>query len=282
MSISVVYLARGKEAGISSANQFIDSYLEFESGCDHELLVIMKGWEDQGNKEFKELRKKFKKIGAIILDYEDDGFDWGAYMRVAKEVETDLICFLNCFSRILAENWLQNFKNSMNNNNVGMSGATGSHRAWRFSMPLFQWRFLSIVLYPLRVLNRFKTYMLMKEFYPSTFSPHLRSNGFVVKKYDFLNFIKNKEIPKTKIDCYKLESGLMSLSNYIIQKGQRLLLVDKNGKTYDIEDWPMSKTYFSSDQEGLCIADNNTDLYMHKNLYEKRKLEYEAWGKKFS
>jgi len=44
----------------------------------------------------------------------------------------------------------------------------------------------------------------------------------------------------------------------------------------------MSKTYFSSDQEGLCIADNNTDLYMHKNLYEKRKLEYEAWGKKFS
>ena len=35
-----------------------------------------------------------------------------------------------------------------------------------------------------------------------------------------------------------------------------------------IEDWPIAK-HFSSDQEGLCIADNNTDLYMHKNLYEK-------------
>tara|TARA_Y100000768_G_C23616988_1_gene513192 strand:- start:231 stop:605 length:375 start_codon:yes stop_codon:yes gene_type:complete len=124
--------------------------------------------------------------------------------------------------------------------------------------------------------------MKLKDFYPSVFSPHLRSNGFVVKKHDFLNFIKNKNIPKTKLDCYKLESGSMSLSNYIIQNGQRLLLVDKNGKIFDIKDWPISRTYCGFNQDGLCIADNNTDSYMHKNLYQKRKMEHEVWGRKLS
>ena len=125
-------------------------------------------------------------------------------------------------------------------------------------------------------------HFLLKDFYPSKFSPHLRSNGFVIKRHNFLKFIKNKNIPKTKLDCYKLESGLTSLSNFIIKNGERLLLVDRNGKTYDIEDWPMSKTYCSFDQDELCIADNNTDLYMHKNLNKKRKMEYEAWGRKLS
>ena len=282
MSISVVYLARGKSAEKLSAIQFINSYQKYQSGCDHILCVVMKGWEKDDMKEYNEFRRKFLNIGAKIFDYDDDGFDWGAYMRVAKEIDTDSICFLNCYSRILADNWLRNFENSLNIENVGMSGATGSHRAWKFSMPLFQWDFSSIVLYPFSILNRLKMHFLLKDFYPSKFSPHLRSNGFVIKRHNFLKFIKNKNIPKTKLDCYKLESGLTSLSNFIIKNGERLLLVDRNGKTYDIEDWPMSKTYCSFDQDELCIADNNTDLYMHKNLNKKRKMEYEAWGRKLS
>ena len=72
MSISVVYLARGKSAEKLSAIQFINSYQKYQSGCDHILCVVMKGWEKDDMKEYNEFRRKFLNIGAKIFDYDDD------------------------------------------------------------------------------------------------------------------------------------------------------------------------------------------------------------------
>ena len=278
MSISLVYLARGQGAGFDAANRFIDSYSIFQAGCEHELVVIMKGWAEVQSDDKKNIEVKFRGLGAAILELSDDGFDWGAYMRASAILETDFICFLNSFSRPLCHCWLQYIYQGIKTQDVGMCGVTAAYNSWRFTLPLFEFNFLSIVKYPLKVTRRLINHILMLGYYPSKFSPHIRSNGFAVKRLQFLDFVDRSPMPRTKRDCYKLESGVASYSDYILRLGQRLLLVDNKGNHYDIKDWIISKTYCCLGQPGLCIADNNTDSYDKKTRSGKKQMEFEAWG----
>lgn len=282
MSISLVYIARGENAGFTAINKFIRSYKNFNSGCDHELIVVFKGWPKDKLQDEKILRNEFKKLNANILEFDDDGFDWGVYMRVTKNINTEYICFLNTFSRPLNHNWLKNFYNAIKLDDVGMCGATSSYKAWKFSLPLFQWNFSSVLTYPLKTFRRVYNNISLYGHYPDDFSPHIRSNGFIVKTQQFSDFISKSQIPITKRDCYKLESGNLSYSYHLIKNNYRLLAVDNLGVPYDIDEWVNSYTYCCPGQPGLCIADNNTDTYKNMNINKKKQMEYEVWGKVLS
>lgn len=282
MSISVVYIARGQNAGLNSANKFLESYKSFKPGCNHELIVILKGWTKNQDIEKKKLTQNFQEINSKLIELNDDGFDWGAYIRVTKIIKTNYICFLNSFSRPLNDNWLKNFYEAIKIDNVGMCGASSSYKAWRFSLPLFQLNAISLFKYPFRVMKRIKNHLMLLGNYPDHFYPHIRSNGFVVCRENFLDFIMQLSVPKTKIDCYKLESGISSYSYFLIKNKQRLVIVDKKGKIFDVKDWVSSNTYCCPNQPGLCIADNNTDLYDMKNLKEKKDMEFDVWGEVLS
>ena len=278
MSISLVYLCRGKGAGLAAAETFIDYYSKYDAGCEHDLVVVFKGWDKAQEEVKQELKLRFHSLAARLIELDDDGFDWGAYMRVTAMLKTDFICFLNSFSRPLSDLWLKNIYQCMKAKDVGMCGATAAYKAWRFSWPFFELRFFPIIMYPLRVIRRLINHFLLFGYYPRKYCPHLRSNGFAVERKRFLSFVKSTAIPKNKRDCYKLESGIGSYSDYVISLEQRLVLVDKFGKYYDIEDWIGSKTYYCPGQPALCIADNNTDLYDKENMAKKRQMEFEAWG----
>ena len=278
MSISLVYLCRGKGAGVDAAQQFIESYGMYEPGCEHSLVVVFKGWEKTQEEEKQELKCKFRLLGARCIELSDDGFDWAAYMRVAKRLDTDFICFLNSFSRPLSHLWLKNIYQCIRTDNVGMCGATAAYKSWRFSLPLFELRLSRVIMYPLKIIRRLINHFLMLGYYPNTYCPHLRSNGFAVERERFLNFVEVTAVPKSKRDCYRLESGIGSYSNYVLSLEQRLVLIDKFGACYDIQDWIRSKTYCCPGQPGLCIADNNTDLYDRQTFSGQRQMEFDAWG----
>ena len=282
MSISLVYLCRGKDAGLHAANVFIEHYSKNDPGCKHELIVVFKGWDKNQEKEKKELNSRFQSLNARLIELEDDGFDWGAYIRVTPMIETDFICFLNSFSRPLSNFWLKNMYECIRSDGVGMCGATAAYKAWRFSLPFFEMRLSSIFTYLLKIFRRLINHFLLLGYYPSQFCPHLRSNGFVVERKRFEDFISLKTIPKTKRDCYRLESGTGSISNYVTEKNEKLVLVDKNGKKFDVKDWISSKTYYYPGQPGLCVADNNTDHYDRQNITKKRQMEFDAWGSIFN
>lgn len=278
MSISLVYLCRGKEAGFSAAEKFIGNYIKYDVGCEHSLVVVFKGWDKGEENDKQELILQFRSLAARIIELDDDGFDWAAYMRVTVLLETDFICFLNSFSRPLSHLWLKNIYQCIRTKDVGMCGATAAYKSWRFSLPLFELRFYTVVLYPLRIIRRLINHFLLLGDYPRKFCPHLRSNGFAVERKRFLSFVSSTAIPKSKRDCYRLESGIGSYSNYVLSLKQRLVLVDKFGQCYDIQDWIRSKTYCCPGQPGLCIADNNTDSYDKQNIPDKRQMEFDAWG----
>jgi hypothetical protein len=278
MTISLVYLCRGKGAGLGAAERFIDHYCEYDPGCEHDLVVVFKGWDKAQAQVKQELMLRFQSLAAKVVELDDDGFDWGAYMRVSVILQTDFICFLNSFSRPLGHLWLKYMYQSIKVKDVGICGATAAYKAWRFSWPPFELRFLPAIMYPLRVIRRLVNNCLLFGSYPSEYCPHLRSNGFAVERDSFLNFASSNAIPQSKRDCYRLESGVGSYSNYVLSLNQKLVLVDKFGTYYDTDDWIRSNTYCCPGQPGLCIADNNTDSYDKQDISGKRRMEFDVWG----
>ena len=279
MSISLVYLCRGKDNGFEAAQKFIEHYSMYDSGCKHELIVIFKGWDKTKEMHKQNIKLQFQLLDAKFVELDDDGFDWGAYMRVTPMLESDFICFLNTFSRPLSNFWLKNMHDCIKAKDIGICGATAAYKAWRFSFPFFEFRLGSIISYPLKIIRRLINHFYLLNHYPKQYCPHIRSNGFILEREIFIDFIKTTKIPISKRDCYKLESGNSSLSNYVMNLNKRLILIDKNGFGYDIEDWINSKTYCSPGQPELCIADNNTDLYDRSNIPNKKQMEHDVWGK---
>ena len=278
-ALSLVYLARGKNAGLKPIKQFIKAYKLHNPGCPHKLFVIMKGWDSNLKSDKEVVSDLFQQLGAEIIDMPDNGFDWGAYFRFASNDQSEYICFLNTFSRPLAKDWLAHLYINIKAQNVGMCGATGSLSGWRFKFPITGFWDKDYLLTPFRIVWRLILHIRYAKYFPDNFSPHIRSTGFIVKGEQFRDFISFTNFPKTIFDVYLLESGIQSYSSYILNLGQCLKIVDSLGKSFDIHQWSTSKTYCCPGQPGLIIADNNTDFYKQKTRVQKRKMEYDTWNK---
>ena len=56
------------------------------------------------------------------------------------------------------------------------------------------------------------------------------------------------------------------------------MVVDKNGRVYEVERWKESNTFWISDQANLLITDNQTRKYMEADGNEKNFYKFMAWG----
>jgi len=277
--LALVYLARGKDAGLEPVLRFAAAYNTFSAGCHHKLYVIMKGWEGAMESEKNKAIKLFKDLGAEIIETKDDGFDWGAYIRFSNINKSSFYCFLNTFSRPTTNNWLLHLFNCIKREDVGICGSSGSIMGWRFKFPLTSIKSTDCLLTPFRIGIRIIWHFRQIKYYPAKLSPHIRSNGFIVKGKQFRKFAAISNFPRTKLDVYRLESGIKSYSNYILELNQNLIIVDSLGEEYEVKDWSNSNTYCCPGQPGLIIADNNTDLYDQKTYIQRQRMEYDTWGR---
>ncbi len=122
MSLALVYLSRGEGNGLASAEAFFEAYRAHPPGCPHELIVIAKGWAGIEGRDT--LERMAKEPAARIIDLPDDGYDWGAYMRLAPHLSHEWICFLNTHSRPLIAGWLSFMKRFAQALGVGAAAAT--------------------------------------------------------------------------------------------------------------------------------------------------------------
>jgi len=83
---------------------------------------------------------------------------------------------------------------------------------------------------------------------------------------------------ETKMDAYRFESGKESMTQQVLHMNLRAVLVGKNGKVYDKEEWIRSGTFWQDDQYNLIIADNQTNAYAKGDLEEKWRLFEYAWA----
>lgn len=280
MSIAVVYIARGFGAGAPAAKLFFESYIKNKPDISHTLYVVIKGWSDESDLEY--IYKSCSAFNAKVIKLDDDGFDWGAYIRASKMLNEQWVCFLNSHSRPCSPKWLEILSEAANIPNVGAVGATGSWSTWAFRDPFWAINAMSVLQYPIRLpLQIYKHYKYGKNYLPFP-NYHLRSNAFLIKRELFVEFCQTIQIPTTKADAHILESGRIGLSSYIRDAGLELRVCGSNGLSYKPSEWILSETFRTPNQPNLLVGDNQTYNYDVARLYSKQRLEYAAWGRCFS
>jgi hypothetical protein len=121
--LCVVHLARHAN-GIEPFQRFLDCYRRHPAGIEHELAILLKGFPDpQASEPYRRLAGE---ACAHWLEVPDDGFDLGAYRRAALALGHRRIAFLNSFSVIRADRWLEMLGSLADAPGVGAVGASGS------------------------------------------------------------------------------------------------------------------------------------------------------------
>ena len=243
--LAVFYLSRyGND--LCFAQAFLKSLVRHPSGCDFDLIYILKGFPDHLTDPALTEYRPYIKNQVFEVRVSDDRFATNAFFDIAAHSAYERILFLVSFSRILVPNWMRSYLNAYDEvANCGMVGATGGFEAsYEVGFP----------------------------------NVNVRTNAFMMNRELLLSL--NLTPLETKRDGNRLEAGPNSLTRQIEARGLKAVIVDRFGKVWQAEDWPASLTFRSGQQEGLIIADNRTHQYAVANAQRRAYLSSLNWGDK--
>ncbi len=107
-------------------------------------------------------------------------------------------------------------------------------------------------------------------------NPHIRTNAFMIERKLFLNVLPDSL--ETKNDSYLFESGPDGLTQQILLRGLKVVVVGANGRVYAMEEWGDSGTFRLGDQHNLLVKDNQTRAFQNMSAAEKRAFTTMTWG----
>ncbi len=283
-SIEVVYLARGVDYGLKGAVEFLQSYLNHSAGIIHSLHIIAKGWEKK-KEEYLQLIDLCKELNIPLVDLPDDGFDLGAYYRAAKNLNGKHICFLSSSTIIEKDNWLIKLYNAIDEKTKLVAPFASYQES-----PIREEYMLHELqqIYP-NVQSKddlkYKVYRELNKKYtknPLPFpNPHLRSNGFLIERELFIEFMEQNKIPnfipRYKVEAWDLESGHNSLTRFILNKGFNAILVGFDGN-YNINNWAKANTFRWFDTSNALISDMESRRFHTSIFQEQLDLIGGTWG----
>lgn len=279
--IGVVHLARAAN-GTEPLRSFLDSYRSHSAGIDHDLIIVLKGFQPPLSSEYEQILNGLRHERRFMPDR---GLDLDIYFHIARTTHQDVLCFLNSHSVILAHGWLANLHRALLQDGVGLVGATGScgslrgyenpvssvrRPAWKRSLlRWFPW--LKTVARIVRS-GRDRRWRAFDPF-PNC---HVRTNSFMLRRETALRV--HFRPTRTKFDAWLVESGRHGLTRQILEMGRRSLVVDRDGRTYEVDRWYESNTFWRLNQEKLMVADNQSRAYEVADAEERERLSIFAWG----
>lgn len=257
-NFTVAYLINGDEQNIEeSIVNFSSSYMKYSSGIEHELYLLIKN--RQKNNLDKIINDSFVDCNYKIMPVDNEGFDIGAYYQFAKQVDAKYIFLINTNSFLLTNNWLKKVSIGIEKD-IDLVGTSASYEQ-------------------LKLKNKNDNNFFAK--FPN---PHIRTNGFMIKRKLFIDIVNNylNEIQKknflTKLDTYRFESGKIGLTSYLLNNNFKISLIGANGRLYDVKNWPVSNTFRLNEQENLLISDRQTRFYDSLQYQKKKYFNYISWG----
>ena len=285
--------------GIKYLESFIKSYLSFPSNVEHDLVILFNGCQNDG--EIEEYHRFLKNSG-ISYSYliMRSGQDILAYRFAAENLSSKYLLFFNTYAEILSDNWGLYYLNTIKAGDVGLAGATGSWQSkssWVFQR--VRWIFASesaikknisyfaskkVKIGPVSLLVPPRLTLLgaLIKSLPDIFSypyfpnAHLRTNSFIVERTFWLDFRFNSV--RNKKEAYRMESGNNSFTRQTIQKGKKVLIINRLGQTFEPSKWVYSGTSWIGDQENLLVSDNFTKLYQQEDGETRITMSKSVWG----
>lgn len=273
--IALVYLAWAP-LGPELLREFLYSYHANPAGTKHQLIVVLNGagGDSPGNPDGSSggessratLLAELGDTEHHLIELERPVLDLPAYGLAARQLEHERVCLLNSYSTILADGWLGRLSHALDDASVGVAGATGSWESqaeWIRGKPVY-WP------YQLALLRR------ARRDYPRFPNPHLRTTALMLDRTLLLEAGFERAVDKR--DTYLLESGPDSFTRQVLQRGLRPVVVGRDGRAYDIEEWSASATYRAGDQRNLLVADRRTRDWGRASPRLRRRLSRDAWG----
>jgi hypothetical protein len=236
--------------GPAALQRFAISYRGHAAGIDHRLALVFK---DFGSPD--ETAAHVDALDGLKHEsvyYSRPTFDLNAYVASAKALDASHLCFLNSESVVLVDGWLAALHDHVTAPGVGAVGATGSYESPRSIIPLRRRR------------------------WPRFPNPHLRTNGFMASR-QLMCSLRVPEV-RTKSHAWELESGREGFTRQVWSRGLRTLVVGRDGKGYDVDQWYASATFRSGGQANLLLADNRTRQWDEADAGERGTLSRMAWG----
>ena len=268
--VGVFYLVRESNS-VELTKRFAQSYLHYPSGVDHTLTLICKGFQDRHLIE--EHHSQFGKIPLSVIEMPDVGYDIGSYRCAVDSFECGYYCFLNSYSVISGPAWLKSLVDCAADPKVGLVGATGSYESISSGYMTGITVGSSNLLMVSPGIPRAIWNLMYFPWFPN---PHIRTNGFMLRN-DILRKVAWPRKP-SRAQALRFESGRQSLTRQVLSLGLEVLIVGRDGRSYNIPEWQSSKTFRQKDQSNILIADNRTIEYSWAEHEVRARLSIEAWG----
>jgi hypothetical protein len=305
--LAVVHLVR-RANGEEPFLRFLRSYRSHPASIEHELVLLMKGFESDA--EAAAYRRLAGDVSSRWVSVRDEGYDLSAYMLAGRELPHERLCFVNSFSAILVDGWLELLASGLDGPGVGLVGTTGS---WGSQLSHLRFNLRLGGIYSRLYEDRTRTRLCLEEATAEGGAPvleggdpvlpegkiahklrgalrvlrrcvsfeafpahHVRTNGFLISR-DVLRRIESGR-QRDKLDAFRLESGRRSVTRQVEAMGLDGVLAGRDGRVFAEREWAESHTYWQGDQENLMISDNRTTLYRNADWELRTMLSKWAWG----
>jgi hypothetical protein len=269
--LGVVHLVRARN-GLQPFTNFLDAYSRNSGGAPHELLIVFKGFS--GDHELEPYRKLLRTIPHRGFAVSDAGVDLHAYAAACRHFDHTYLCFLNSYSTPLEEGWLEKMFALVRQPQVGVVGCSGSWESMYTNYvnagnvakppPFYQ-----------RLVRPVRLQISRRLFLPFP-NYHIRTNAFMLSRQLMLEVWPRRITNKTT--AYMLENGRNGFTAQVLRRGLKPVVVGRDGRGYEKEDWAASNTFRQSSQENLLVADNQTRNYAAADFETRTYLSRLAWG----
>ncbi len=253
--------------GPGPLRRFLHSYDAREAGSEHELTILLNGLGAPGAADRGLLLGEVGERPHRLVELAEPALDLAAYLHAVAQLDHARLCFLNSYAEPLADGWLRMLAGALDAPKAGLAGASGS---WESQA---EWRRGRLRHRPQQLAALSQAW----RDYPRFPNPHVRTSSFAIDRALLLEL--TLEPPRDKRDAYLVESGYRSITRLVQERGLRALVADRAGRIYDVPDWPASRTFRSSEQEGLLVADNQTRDYQEGSSARRRQLARDSWGR---
>lgn len=291
---AVVHLVRHAN-GHEPLDAFLSSYESHDAGCEHDLILLCKGFPRA--EELAPVRRRARGLTAGELTVSDDGFDITAYLAASELLPHRRLCFVNSFATVAAPRWLGLLTAALDGPGRGLAGATGSwgsHRSFALSLLRLPNGYqgalrdrAAMVAVPDsertarlgRLRRRASTALgLPGEIvgYPGFPAPHVRTNAFVIER-SLLSSLSRGTL-RTKSAACRFESGTRGLTSQLRNRGLEAVVVGRDGVALGHEQWPDADLFWQGSQCDLLVADNQTRAYDRGSPTTREWLSRQAWG----
>jgi hypothetical protein len=255
--------------GPEPLREFLRSYHANQCGAEHELTIVLNGDGTEGDvagARGEGLLAELNETEHRLIRLEQPMLDLGAYGEAARLLEHQSLCFLNSYSVILAGGWLGRLAHGLDQTDVGLVGASAS---WESQAEWIRGRLRH---WPRQLLGSARA----RRDYPRFPNPHIRTNAFMLERLLLLEMGLSRAVDKRA--AYLLESGRRSITRRVQERGLRAVVVGRDGRDYDVKEWPASRTFRSGDQGNLLVADNQSRDYEMASASRRRRLSRDSWG----